>query len=343
MLPVSVRRLVVLALLGIASTGPARGARFEEVFTGFTMRLELRQLGEGEDLHLSVERLRAEPLWPGSRSRLLDPTGRGELWFEVLDLATGRPLYSRGHASPHDAGSSLHRSFRFPEPREPFRVRLSRRRPDRSLEEIWSGAFDPRAPLVDRSEIEPRYSWTLVEHGAPLAKVDLLFLGEGYTVGELPRYHADVGRLAESLLSGERFAAHRSAFNVRVIDTPSASSGLPPPASGAAVGTALGVFLEASASGGDRLRFDESDWREVAAAVPYDFVVILVNSDRALSTGSYQELAGVAASSPVAASLLAREFELHFAAIDGVDPGPSPSDSGEPSEVVERVTRLYTQ
>ena len=46
----------------------------------------------------------------------------------------------------------------------------------------------------------------------------------------------------------------------------------------------------------------------IGPVMPYDFVVILVNSDQDLSAGSYQELGAVAASSPTSAALLAREF-----------------------------------
>ena len=323
------RTLLWLAVLVIAAQGPARAARFEEFFTGRTLRLELSRLFGAAGDHVSIDRVRVEGLWPGSRTRLLDSTNLGDFFFEIVDLQTETPLYSRGVGSAHRAASAFPRSLRFPEPRLPFLVRLSRRLPDQSFDVIWTGAFDPQSPIVERSEIVPRPTWVLFESGPALSKVDLLILGEGYTADELPRYHADVGRLVESLFSLEPFASRRASFNVRVVDTPSASTGIARRGSDEETASALGAVLDTDASGSDRLTFEGLAWREAATVLPNDFIIILVNSRQDLSVGSFQQFAAVAARSPMSHLLLAHQFGHHFAGL-GDEHGSDENSATEP-------------
>jgi hypothetical protein len=73
--------LIVLPVLAATS--------YDEDFTPHTMRLDLYHSGTASEEAFSVDRLRIEGPWPGSRTQLLDHTNLGAYQFEVIDLLAG--------------------------------------------------------------------------------------------------------------------------------------------------------------------------------------------------------------------------------------------------------------
>ena len=84
-------------LLGCGTAVAA--SSFDEQFTGATMRLDFFHTGTADMEEVSLERIRVEGAWPGSRTQLLDGTNLGKYQFEIVDLASQQALYSRGFAS----------------------------------------------------------------------------------------------------------------------------------------------------------------------------------------------------------------------------------------------------
>src|SRR5450759_5403392 len=65
-----------------------------------TMRLDYYHTGSATEETFSLDRTVLEPLpWPGRPDRALDDTNLGKYFFEVIDTATNRMVYSRGFAS----------------------------------------------------------------------------------------------------------------------------------------------------------------------------------------------------------------------------------------------------
>ncbi|WP_240109940.1 M64 family metallopeptidase [Streptomyces sp. MUM 203J] len=66
-----------------------------------------------------------------------------------------------------------------------------------------------------------------LEITGPAAKrFNMIFLGDGYTAGELPRFRTDVDRHLKVLWSIEPFRSYRSYINVWAVETPSRESGV---------------------------------------------------------------------------------------------------------------------
>jgi hypothetical protein len=70
------------------------------------------------------------------------------------------------------------------------------------------------------------------ERGDPAHKVDLLILGDGYTVGELDRFEADARLGAEALFAVSPFRERRDDFNVWALAVPATESGVSRPSTG---------------------------------------------------------------------------------------------------------------
>jgi hypothetical protein len=257
-------RLVLgLALLAASPVLPA-DAGFDARFTGRTLRCDYFHGGIAKEEHVSLDKLRLEGDWPGSRVHLRDDTNLGKYFFEVIDPATNQAIWSRGFSSIYGewettgeaaAGTwrTFHESMRFPEPRGKVQLVIKKRALDGGFRDIFSTVVDPAARFVDRSPVSAAGKvWTVFENGPPAVKVDLLLLGDGYAAGESAKFHADVHRLTDALFATEPYKTHRSDFNVRAIDLPSSASGVTDPRTATWHKTPLGLAYNAfGPRGGD--------------------------------------------------------------------------------------------
>src|SRR6266446_6099066 len=191
-----------------------------------TMRLDYSHTGNAKQELFSLDRIIIEPLpWPGDLHQTIDTTNLGKYFFEVRDQKTNRVLYSRGFASVYgewettDEAQKIMRSFseslRFPAPDAPVDIVLKKRDAKNNWVEIWKTSIDPKDMFVDRSRRRaPANLIPIQKMGDPATKVDLLLLGDGYTVREIPKFIADARRLTAVLFSTSPFKEHRSDFNV---------------------------------------------------------------------------------------------------------------------------------
>ena len=95
--------LALICLLVHASTAaaaPQPGMQKPRSGERGTMRVDYYHTGNAKEERFSLDRVVIEPLpWPGNPQRPLDTTNAGKYLFEVVDKASGRPLYSRGFSS----------------------------------------------------------------------------------------------------------------------------------------------------------------------------------------------------------------------------------------------------
>jgi hypothetical protein len=319
-------RRLTFVILCAGLLAPATGAGFDDDFTGSALRVDYDHVGTATEEHLALERVRVEGPWPGSRTRLIDTTNLGKYLVEVADLATNRLLYTRGFASIYgewettaEASRGVWRSIaeavRVPEPRRPFQLRIRKRQPDQSFAEIWGLAIDPASRFVDRAPLAARAVWTVMEHGDPAVKVDLLVLGDGYSASEMDKFHSDVRRLVAVFFEAEPFASRQRDFNVRAIDTPAEQTGITRPRAGIFRDSPLGVRYNSFDSERYVLTLDDRAWRDVAAAAPYEVVLILVNERKYGGGGIFNLYATAAADSAFAAYVVVHEMGHHFAGL----------------------------
>ncbi|MFI5180532.1 MAG: M64 family metallopeptidase [Thermoanaerobaculia bacterium] len=317
--------LASLSLLLISAT-PAPSP-FDAAFTGRTMRVDLWHTGGPAGEVLAYEKAVDDGPWPGSRTNLLDDLNLGTYRFEVRDPKRNSVLFSRGYSSVYAEWEStpeakktertFGESLRFPWPKGPVQVSVSRRDARNLFREIWTGLVDPAAWTTNPA---PRpATGTLIPlfvNGPPEKKVDLLVISEGYTAAEREKFVADATRLT-GLLFGkyEPFRSRKSDFNVRLLHLPSAESGVTRPFSGLFRRTFLSA--EYGIFGSERyvLTLDDRALRETASAAPYDVVEILVNDSRYGGGGIYGSHATAAAGTAWAEYVFVHEFGHHIAGL----------------------------
>jgi len=299
---------------------------FSVLFSPKTMRVDYFHTGDHGREIVALDRIVSDGPWAGSTTRLLDDLNLGTYFFEVVDPASNTTVYSRGFASLYGewegTGDSktnartFHESLRFPWPKAPVQVVLKRRGPDGFFHEIWSTRVDPASPAANAADVAPRGKvWTVFENGPASQKVDLLIVGEGYTEGELPKFHRDVARLTDKLFATEPFRSRKSDFNVRAIDLPAAVSGVNRPHVGKFRRTAVSASYYIFESERYMLTEDNRALRDVLSQAPYEFIEILANEKQYGGGGIYNFQATASVDTAFAEYVFVHEFGHHFAGL----------------------------
>ncbi len=292
-----------------------------------TMRLDFYHTGNAREERYSVDRVVLEPLpWPGNQGRPTDDTNRGKYFFEVVDAASGRVLYSRGFSSIYGEwettaeAQKINRTFseslRFPAPAAPVRIVVKKRDAKNAFQDVWTVDVDPADKFVLRNaEMDAGPLLRLHDSGPPESKLDFLILGDGYTAAERGKFEADARKLMAVLFKTSPFKERERDINVWGLVPPSRQSGISRPSQHIYRRTPVGATYDAFDSERYVLTFENKAFRDLAANAPYEVVEILVNSATYGGGGIYGLYSTVAADSMWAPYIFVHEFGHHIAAL----------------------------
>ncbi len=293
-----------------------------------TMRVDYFHTGNTTQELFALDRVVLEPApWPGPDNRAADVLRYGAYGFDVTDVASGRLLYSRGFGSIYDewvttdeaatASRTFHESLRFPAPTAPVEVTVRKRGAQNTWTTVWTTRVDPAGMFVDTAAPEPHPGDVIAieRHGDPAVKVDLLLLGDGYTVAERDKFRADAQRLVDILFATSPFKERRQDFNVWGLVPASRQSGIARPSLGQHRANPVGSTYDAFGSERYILTFDNKAFRQIASYAPYDVVEIVVNGRTYGGGGIYNLYSTVAADNAFAPYVFVHEFGHHFAAL----------------------------
>lgn len=322
--------LLVAAAVLAASSHAARAqapTAFGDLFSDRALRLECTFTGNAKGESVTVDRLVGEPLWPESETDLLDPYPNGRYLLEVVEGATNRVVYSRGFdamigeyvtTDPALAGTAkaFSRSLRIPFPKGPVVIVVSKRDRENIPHPLLVRRFDPVTEAVVQGVPSPEDEvLEIAKTGDPHERVDLAFLAEGYARADRAKFEADVKRLSAVLFGLEPYKSLRGRFNVWGVFRPSLESGVTQPKLGIQKRTALGSAFDAFGTERYLLCEQNTAIREMAARVPYDAVILLVNSDRYGGGGIYNDYCITTVDNPRSPMVLVHEFGHSFAGL----------------------------
>jgi hypothetical protein len=292
-----------------------------------TMRVDFYHSGNHETEMFSLDRVVIEPLpWTGNMQRPIDESLRGKYLFEIVDPDTGAVAWSRSFSSIYGEwettreartlNRTYHESVRFPAQADDFELVLKKRNARNDFEEIWRLPIDPNDYLVHReSAAYADGVVAILDNGDPATKVDLLILGDGYTVEEHDEFIAKARELADTLFATTPFKERKSDFNVWALAPLTAKSGVSRPSTRTYRDTPLGTTYDAFRSERYVLTFENRNMRRIASSTPYDFIEILTNTEVYGGGGIYGLFSTAAAANEWAPYLFIHEFGHHFAGL----------------------------
>jgi hypothetical protein len=123
--------------------------------------------------------------------------------------------------------------------------------------------------------------------GDPHSCVDIAIIGEGYKKEEMDKFRADLERFTRIFFEQEPYSSFKNSFNISGVLQPSLESGCDEPRHGIYKNTAVNATFNSLGSERYLLTEDNRSLRDVAAHVPYDALLIMVNHTRYGGGGIY--------------------------------------------------------
>ena len=212
-------------------------AQFEEYFLDKTLRFDYYHCGDNQTEEFYFDELKSEPYWAGSKVSLIDDTGYGVQLFKIIDLASGKEIYSRSfntlfnewQATEEAAGvrKAMPESVIFPCPKNAVRLEIYSRNKKGQFEKKFEQKIDPQSLYI--RPFMPRYeTFEVMYNGSTDNRVDLVLVPEGYAADEKERFVEDCRNFVREFFSFEPYKSKVSSFNVRAVWAPSENSGTIP-------------------------------------------------------------------------------------------------------------------
>lgn len=261
---------------------------FEDYFAFKTLRLDYYRTGNHETEIISIDELIEEPYWGGSKSNLIDVFDYGHHKFEVYDLATETLIYSDAHSSlfsewqtvaeAKETWRTFSETITFPFPMQKIFVVFLTRNYANEWEEKFRYTIDPNSIFIsrERKTVHPVFEVHLSTDS--WQALDVAFLPEGYTEEEMDKFRNDCLRFGEYLLKATPFNDFKNQINIRAVLAPSKESGTDIPGANTWKQTVMNSNFYTFNLERYLTTMDVKSVRNLAANVPYDQIIILVNS-----------------------------------------------------------------
>jgi hypothetical protein len=299
---------------------------FEDFFTDGTLRIDYFYAGNSQKTEIFLDELIRETYWGGPKILPEHKDDMGHVRYNLYDKESGKLLYSRGTSTLFQEwqttveANSISRTMSatavmpFPTVKAIFEIE-KRDYKTGVFNKIFTFEIDP-ADYFIRPELRTPCAWKkLIDNGDPVNHVDIAFIAEGYTKDEETKFHKDVLKISEYILSQSPFKAYSERFNIYAVSGVSGESGTDIPGERIYRNTVLNSSFYSFDIDRYLTTSDNKQIHNLAANVPYDFIFILVNSNKYGGGGFYNWYA-MATSDNAAANMVAiHEFGHNFAGL----------------------------
>ena len=273
--------------------------RFDEYFIDKTMRIDYFHIGNAEEELITLDQVYQQGIWAGSQRHLIDEFNNGRYFVKIYDLDSGTLVHSKGFDSYFGEYKTtdkaikgkrrtFHESAVIPYPKKHIRFTLEVRDRNNSLRSIFSQNIDPSSISILKDKLSQDVKvFEIQKTGDPHKRVDIAFIGEGYTSEEEGKFKADLDRLKGAFFNQEPYKTYKDRFNIYGVLKASQESGCDEPRHGVYRNTAVSASFNSLGSERYLLTEDNKSVRDIAAHVPYDALFILVNHKRYGGGGIY--------------------------------------------------------
>ncbi len=302
-------------------------AGFDEYFENKSLRFDYFHIGNAASEKFVFDEMKAEPFYGGSKTNLIDTFYYGNHFFKVFDEKENNLIYSRGYSSlfqewqSTEEAAQIDRSFEetivMPFPKSKVRLELYSRDKEENNEftKKFEILIDPADYFISAEKNERYTTLKLQDSGDPAEKLDIVVIPDGYTTTELGEFVEKTKTLYEYLFEYEPFASSRDKINIWAVLAPSEDSGTDIPGNSVWTRTVLNSSFYTLDSERYLMTTDVKSVRDVAGSVPYDQIIILVNTDKYGGGAIYNYYSMVCANHPSTPKIFVHEFGHSFAGL----------------------------
>ncbi len=306
---------------------PQTSINFDEFFVNKTMRIDYYHIGDAKEEFVTLDKVYQQGIWAGSTKNLIDCFNNGRYYVKVYDYSTNQMIFSKGFDSYFGeyktTASALkgikrtyHETVLIPYPKNKIIFTLEKRGRDNVLRQFFTQVIDPEGIDIIRESVSQKVkALKFLENGDPHKKVDIVFVAEGYTMREEEKFSSDVKRLMKIFFSQEPYKSLANKFNIWGAFKASEESGCDEPTYGSFKNTVLNSTFNSLGSQRYLLTEDNKALRDIASCVPYDTLIILVNTKRYGGGGIYNLYCTVVVDNFWTNYILIHEFGHSFAGL----------------------------
>ena len=298
---------------------------FGNVFADSTLRLDYVFAGNSHEQHIYFSKAGKTARWVGRKDRLAEMPLRGNGQIELSDHATGRLLYVHTFSTLFQewqateeatrVDRAFNTSFNVPLPKEPVDVKVTLTDFHARVVGQLQHTLNPADILIRRVDEPQRpfqYVWKgqMLSDGTPdfTSNIDLAIVAEGYTGSQMEKFYADCQRVVDALFAHEPFTSLKHRFNIVAVAAESDGSGTSIPHSGQWQQTAVGTHYDTFYTERYLMASDMHRLYDVLAGVPFEHIIVLVNSDAYGGGGIYNQLTVTTSDHPTFRQVLVHEF-----------------------------------
>ncbi len=318
-----------LSILAVIVAVPAllagQTVKFDDYFVDRTMRIDYWHVGNKAEETVIIDRIYQQGTWAGNPRQLIYPFRYGRYLVKVFDAASNTLIFSKGYdgyygeyktTDPATRGEKrvFQQTALIPYPKLPILFTVERRDSNNVYHLEFEQRIDPSDYHI-QTEFPNRGDqvYHLVSSGDPHDKVDLVILSEGYTIEEKNKFETDVKKYVDLFFTWEPYKEMKDRFNITGIFSPSPESGVDEPRQRRYRHTLLDATFNSMDSDRYLLTENNKAVRDMAAQIPYDAILIMVNSKRYGGGALFGNFSTFTSDGPWSEYVFLHEFGHNFA------------------------------
>jgi len=299
---------------------------FDEIFADSTLRIDYTLSGDAKAQQIHLDKLNRYPGWAGRKNHLDEQAALGNGQVTITDTLGQKILYCTSFSTLFQEwlcepeARTVSRSFehcvQVPMPKEPVLVNIqlcdNRHRPICSL----THKVDPKDILIHRIGERGLHPYrTLHQAANPNKAIHIAFVAEGYTVDEMDTFYKDAQIAVDALFEHEPFKELQDRFTILAVASPSEESGVSIPKNNLWKNTIFGSHFSTFYSDRYLTSLNVKSIHDALAGIPYEHIIVLVNTEEYGGGGIYNNYNLTAAHHPKYRPVVVHEFGHSFAGL----------------------------
>ena len=348
------KKTFFFTIITVMATCSAMAQQFDDFFESRTLRLDYVFAGNHDAQQIYLEQMYVTPQWAGRKSRLADVPLKGNGQIQVKDHATGQTLFVHTFSTLFQewlateeatkVSKAFATSYNVPMPKQPVDITVSLLDFHGKVVTTLTHTVDPADILIRQigdNGIPYHYVWkgktvetqnlaspdqpgkrNYMPTEGPLGGqpditgcIDLAIVAEGYTRTQMGKFYSDCQRVVDALFAHEPFTSMKDRFNVVAVAAESLTSGPSVPHLGRWSNTPVGTHYDTFYSDRYLMTQDIHRLYDVLSGVPFEHIIVLVNSDTYGGGGIYNQITVTTSDHPTFHQVLVHEFGHAYAGL----------------------------
>ena len=315
--------LKIISLIFILNLFVFPKINFDDYFINKTLRIDYFHTGDSASDYYSIDEIIEEPYYGGSHVNLVDTFNYGVYGIKVYDDTSGQLIYSHGYSTlfhewqTTDEAKKTTRSFSetvtMPFPKNNIKIEFYSRDKKNELIKKLEYKINPDNYFIKTERSKEYKSFEVLHNGDPSNKVDIVFLPEGYREEDMDEFKKDCSKFAGYLFNTSPYKENKDKFNINGIEAPSLETGTDIPAQHIWKKTLLNTSFYSLDLDRYLMTTDNKSVRDVASNVPYDQIIIIVNTSKYGGGAIYNDYSVVVNNNPFEEYIIVHEFGHGFA------------------------------